>query len=207
MAERKVAHSFDCDGVLVWRIPVQAEAFKIKHRPHALPAELPVLDRVVDETPLSRWEHPIYTLHAIGSVTRQAARAVIAISRGDIYLNTGRENRRAYVDLTISQMGGIKSRFSDLFFGVKGFSTVISKLVWLDQLSQQYDLVFHYDDNPKTSLTVERYFRERKSRNNVRSILVRDWSAGLLTRGIDPQDHPNLIVARNILEAVRLAKG
>lgn len=208
MAERSVAHSFDCDGVLVWRIPLQAAAFKLKRQPYSIPSELPTLDRNVDETPLSIWEKPNYRWHTIRRVTKQAAWAIIAISQEDIYLNTGRENRRAYVDLTEASLkrAGIRDRFSDLFFGVKGLSTVISKLVWLDQLSQQYSTVYHYDDNPRTALTIEQYFRERGDRN-VKSILVRDWSTGLLTRGIDLKEHPNLVVARDIREAVRFVRN
>lgn len=155
MAERKsIAHSFDCDGVLVWRIPVQTDVIKFKHKPYRVPNELPLLDREVDETPLSRWDFN-YGFHAVRGVTRLASRAIIAISRGDIYLNTGRENRRAYVDLTerALERGGIRNRFKDLFFGVK------------------------------------------------------DLSAPILTRGVTSESHPNLIVARNILEAVRLARS
>ena len=209
MAERRsIAHSFDCDGVLVWRIPFQTDAVKLKHGSFIVPDKLPALDRVVDETPVSRWDLN-YRFHAIRRVTKLASRAIIAISQGDIYLNTGRENRRAYVDLTdrVLAKGGIRSRFKDLFFGVCELPTALTKIVWLDQLSEQYDLVYHYDDNPRTSLAVEKYFRERGGRNNVKSILVKDWSTDFLTRDVNPQDRPNLIVARNILEAVRLAKA
>lgn len=210
MTERNVAHSFDCDGVLVWRFPVQTDVLPWKHRQVMLPPELPTLDRNVNETPLSVFELPSYRIHALRSVTRQAAWAIIAISQGDIYLNTGRENRRAYVDLTEVSLkrAGIENRFNDLFFGVSGVSTILSKIVWLDQLSQQYNAVYHYDDNPKTSLTVEKYFRERDGKNNVRSVLITDWSAGFLTRGINlKKEYPTLIVARDIREAVRISKS
>ena len=210
MAERSVAHSFDCDGVLAWRIPIQADVLPWKRRQVVLPSELPTLNRNVNETPIGILEFPSYGIHAIRNVTRLAAWAIIAISQEDIYLNTGRENRRAYVDLTEASLkrAGIRDRFQDLFFGVSGISTTISKIVWLDQLSEQYDMVYHYDDNPKTALTVEKYFRERDGKNNVKSILVRDWSAGFLTRGIDlEKEHPNLVVARDLREAVRLAKN
>lgn len=208
MIEGDVAHSFDCDGVLVWRIPVQSDVLPWNDRRVILPSELPVLDRTIEETGLRKRDIPTHRFHSVRWVTNRAVRAVRSIFQGDIYLNTGRKNRRAYVDSTEQALvkAGIRDRFKDLYFGVKGVSNIMSKLALLNMLSKQYDTVYHYDDNPKTSLTVEQFFREQRGRNNVRSIIVSDWSTSFLTRKIDLVKHPNLVIARNIEEAVKLAQ-
>ena len=207
MTEGDIAHSFDCDGVLVWRIPVQSEVLRWNgDRRIILPSELPVLDRTIDETGLRGRDIPTHRFHSVRWVTNRVARAVTSISRGDIYLNTGRKNRRSYVDSTEQALvkAGIRDRFKDLYFGVKGVSNIMSKIVWLDMLSNNYNTVYHYDDNPKTALTIERFFRERSQ--DVKSVIVRDWSTGFLTRDVNLAAHPNLVIARNIEEAVRLVQ-
>ncbi len=62
MAYNEVAHSFDCDGVIVRRIPIQMDVIKGKRGVQVLPSTLPIVSRVVDETPLSRWDHLSYGL-------------------------------------------------------------------------------------------------------------------------------------------------
>lgn len=211
MAERRIAHSFDYDGVMGWRIPVQSDVFPWKDNRIVLPNELPILNRETDERPLDQLALSNYWFHAMRGVTEQAAWAVVSIPENeDIYLNTGRKNRRPYVDLTERTLRrrGIRHRFKDLFFGERGVASIISKIVWLDQLSQLYDLVYHYDDNPKTSLTVEQFFRERRpDQGAVKSVIISDRSTSYLTRNVDFENRPNLMVARNIGEAVRMARS
>jgi len=70
----------------------------------------------------------------------------------DIYGNTGRPNKGAWVDMTHESLDrqGIGTYFRDIAFTPKGIKTAVSKAHRLWELSQQYEQVVMDEDDPRT---------------------------------------------------------
>lgn len=205
MAETEKAYSFDGDGVLFFRPPIQAALFRV-HVDLPLASEgVPGIQTGVAETPLGPREYPSYLIHLFKFVY-PAARRVLPLLNGDSYLNTGRRNTKPWVDLTLRSMkrAGIGDYFRGFYFCPRGLSTGLSKLAVIAELRNRYPQVTHFDDNPLDGLLIARHFPD------VRMALVQDWSTRLFLRRlkIDLEQFDNVVIARNLSEAVYLlSKG
>src|SRR3990167_8941607 len=106
MAER--ALSLDFDGVVFPRIPIQTNAvwsyLRRGSRIYAPPDELPVVERKLQDGRLRFSERPSFLMHKLRSVPLDVRLAIGDLVDFDVYGNTGRPNRKPWVDLTMEAL-------------------------------------------------------------------------------------------------------
>lgn len=163
----EIAQSYDIDDTLVRRIfHVQAGAIKrhLTHKPRILiPSltDIPQFNREVVDVPLEgivekasfkfhsgRWVYP----HVPGVLAQRKAEGI------HIYGNTGRSNKREWVEMTKRTLsdGGIADYFEEegIFYKPEGVSTLFSKLDAIRTLREKYGKVEHFDDNPADAIPI-----------------------------------------------------
>lgn len=74
MAEAEKAYSFDGDGVLFFRLPVQAALFRIHVDLMLAPDGIPSIQTGIVKTPLDPREYPAYFMHIFKFVYPAARR-------------------------------------------------------------------------------------------------------------------------------------
>lgn len=195
------AVSFDLDGVVIYRPPVQLKATRDKFisrtRIDLPPSSIPVLDRTPHNGHL---EHVSYFFHALRFVYPEARRILLNLQDLqdiDIYGNTGRPNQPEWIDMTKGSLrrGQTLDYFTDIFFKPQRVSTTVSKIEAVGRLRTLYSRVFHLDDNPANALPMAATFPD------VQVVLVKDWSTRLLMQGVNKDDFPNLHIVNNLTEA------
>lgn len=168
--EQRIACSFDLDDTVVGRegITRGAGALAGIFKRHSLPSytisNLPEIDRTVVDEPLTRLEATSFIVHRRRNVFPGVFELLEEqVSDGaDIFGNTGRSNKRAWVDMTWNSLtrGGISHFFRDIFFTPKGMETAVSKAVGLKELQVAYRKVIHVDDDPRTIAFLANIFPE-----------------------------------------------
>ncbi|MDP2585345.1 MAG: hypothetical protein Q8P29_00530 [Candidatus Levybacteria bacterium] len=192
MPEKKTAVSFDLDGVLFPRIPIQLEAFKPwsynkplrpKHNP------IYIADRIPQNHPLSLLEQAVMQLHAKRFVKSNIAEKIRQI-HADIKIgNTGRSNNLAMVNLTWERLrqGKVSDEFKYINFKPDGISSDESKYWGLVELKNMgYANVIHYDDSARTVK------RLAKVLPDIRFVIVQDLTSGILFSRLEMQKYPNV---------------
>jgi hypothetical protein len=78
----------------------------------------------------------------------------------DHYGNTGRSNKRAWVEMTQTALvkGRVAHLLEDVFYTPEGTPTAASKAAALRELQDQYQKVSHIDDDPRTALYLAALF-------------------------------------------------
>ena len=193
MSER--AYSFDLDGVIFGRIPLQTNAVikKIIHGDSSFssPGEIPQFNREL--APRStKISTRIKEGFQIGRRVKPGAREFIRLLHetdgDDIYGNTGRKFRENCLQYTRESLekGGVLDYFTDLFMTPEGVSGVISKAQALEQLSERYDYVTHFDDDASLVRKLSPRFP------NIEFVLVQDLTSGILFSEEEMLNYPNV---------------
>lgn len=195
MSQAEWAISLDLDGVVIWRPPFQLGAFTKRHikrrgaAMYAPPTEIPEFERRIKEDRLKPSELLSYLMHAIRPVSVSAREFIEENSpTADIYANTGRVARTPWVDMTKRTLkrGGLNGAFEGYFFKPEGTRTMLSKLEAIDRLSESYEQVTHFDDNPADALPIAARLP------NVRVVIVQDLSTGMLYSRDEARRYPNV---------------
>jgi hypothetical protein len=191
MKER--AESYDLDGVVIDRRPLvgqfgAARDFVFKGAAIYEPPTIPLVPRFVNENGVSSpKEAVILFFHSIRAL-KKGVREFIESSDADKYANTGRSNKRPWVNMTRKTLsnGGVLEQFEDIYFKPKGFRTIESKGAAIADLRERYARVRHYDDNPADVLGLARVFPD------VEFVIVQDLSTGILLSRTELSQYPNV---------------
>ena len=191
---KELVFSTDLDGVIIKRLhPLQLRALAhFLARGSAIyqpPSQIPEIDRSVHNGPLSLFERILYQIHKGRRVlpgVRQCLDSMM--EEADIVANTGRPNKKLWIDLTLETLrnSGVLECFKDFFFTPREIEALLSKAAAIDQLQNKYQEVIHIDDNPADVLPLAKLFPD------VRFIIVQDLTAGILFSRVEMGEYPNV---------------
>lgn len=190
---RERAESYDLDGVVIDRRPLVGQFgaigdFLLKGAIIYEPPTIPDVPRFIREAGVgSPKEAVVLFFHSIRAVKR-GVKEFVENSGADKYANTGRSNKRPWVEMTsrVLSRGGILKQFEDVFFKPEGFKTIESKGAAIAELRKRYERVRHYDDNPADVLGLAKVFPD------VDFVIVQDLSTGLLLSRTEMSEYPNV---------------
>lgn len=185
--------SLDLDGVVVPRqLPVQAKALwrylmrgsKMYNSPRN---PLPPVPRSVEDGLLGPLELFSYIAHEQRPVPQSVAMAIQEVQNADLYGNTGRSNKKPWVEMTkrVLREGGILDYFVTIFFKPEGISTKVSKATAVGNLVKLYHHVIHVDDNPADGLFIASLYP------HVQVRIVQDLTTGILFSDYEQRRFPN----------------
>jgi hypothetical protein len=194
---RRAAISWDFDDTLLRRERVTRVGGAIIGRfttPKPLPldiSEVPEQDRGSVNTPFrSLGERIAYRFHSrrkpfpgvVEKLAEVQARGV------DSFINTGRENKKKWVDMTEATLEthGMGNLFEGKFFTPEGGRRNLSKAAGIRELTTRYDNVTHVDDDPRTTLYLARRFPD------VQFFLIQYGSTGLVYDRKEAATLPNI---------------
>lgn len=192
MIERRLAVSFDFDGVLFPRIPAQSAALKPweNNIPLKLKHNGPIFmtERIPSDHPLSSYEQAEVRRHAKRAVKPEVIELVRRIQTAIIIGNTGRPNNTATVALTFDrlQQAGIRDKFDHIAFTPSGVGAEESKYWALLELIRMGYRITHYDDNARTVR------RLAKALPCARFVIVQDLTSGFLFSRKEMKKYPNV---------------
>jgi len=190
----KEAYSFDLDGVIIARPPIQVGALRefflrggaIYEPPENIPEVHRSTSRGLILSPIEAISYYFHSKRQVVPGVREFLRSIHA----DKFGNTGRPAKGVWVDMTrrTLQAGGIFDQFQEIFFKPPGMRTIISKGAAISELREQYGAghVTHYDDNPADVLGLARVFPD------VRFVVVQDLSTGILFSRVEMRYYPNV---------------
>lgn len=191
MTMSKEALSLDIDGVTVWRPPFQLSAILgyLKHGSalYNPPIAIPILERKIDTTPISRKETISFIQHLLRPVFPCVRQTLPEVNKS-IFVNTGRPNRTCWIDMTKNtfKRGGILDLFDGFYFRPRETPTLISKIAAIQELRDRFDKVTHVDDNPADALPIAALFPD------VEVIIIQDLSTGILLFQVKMNKFPNV---------------
>ncbi|MBU1000082.1 hypothetical protein KKE78_01630 [Patescibacteria group bacterium] len=194
----------DLDGVVILRPPYQAKATADYKRQglelYAAPTNLVQITREIRQSGLGLGELGAFVFNTMRWVYPDVSRSLSQIKGIDIYGNTGRSNKEAWVAMTKWQlrMGGVEDRFQDVFFKPKDVETRDSKLGNVAFLLERYSRVRCVDDNPADLLPILNKFPEQ-----VEGVLMEDRSTKQLLARVDRKHYPNLTVVSRFRDGVQ----
>lgn len=201
MSERVA--SIDLDGVIIERHPIQLRAlvrFLIRSGViYKSPGQIPVVDRQVNNGPLSSLELVVYLIHKGRKVVIGARECLLAtISDCDIVGNTGRPNKKAWIELTQKTLeaGGVLDCFQNIYFTPRGVKALLSKGAALVELQRQYEHITHLDDNPADVLPLAKLFPD------VQFVIVQDLTTGVLFSKVEQEQYPNVRRVATLREGI-----
>ena len=195
--EIKRAVSLDLDGVVFKKNPpIQFEALlrylvkgKKIYEPFALPetADWTVVDQPIKQG----WEMMRFKSAALRSLKAGADKFIDKASiDADIFVNTGREAKKAWSDMTrakLSIAGYRPPQIKDFFFKPEGKWSRESKGLALRELIKRgYNQISHYDDNPEDVLALSKMFPQ------VKFYIVQDLSTGTLYSRKESKKYKNV---------------
>ena len=116
------------------------------------------------------------------------ALTILASEGVDVYGNTGRSNRIAWVNMTEEALkkGDVLNLFRGVFYTPEGIKTAVSKAHAIHLLRERYDHLVFDEDDPRTALYVARLFPD------VQVNLIHHGSTGLLVDRRELVGIPNL---------------
>jgi hypothetical protein len=187
------AESYTLDGLIInstipFPIAQVAKAYGGDRPVDCDPPTLVSLDRRVRETniiPLKQIiPYFVQTRHSVDPAMWE----FLWNREADVYGNTGRPNRRPWVDMTERTLikGFVLDRFKDIFFKPKDVSSIQSKGEAIDRLTKHYDHVTHFDDDPYVIFGLAKKFPE------VTFIYVQPLDFGLLVTREEMERFPNI---------------
>lgn len=191
------AYSWDLDDTLIGRerITRGLGVINAKIKPHKLPTlnldDIPdVVRETVDEPLRGISERISFAIHARRRVI-PSVQGVLDRAKTDgiaHYGNTGRPNKRLWVDMTHATLerGEIAHFFEGIFFTPEGMKTVISKVAGIKELKKHYPKVDHFEDDPRTAVYIATIFP------NVTVHLIQYGSSGLLYSRQETDRFPNI---------------
>ncbi len=190
---KKEAESYDLDGVTINRRLLVGQLgatknFLIRGTAIYEPPTIPNVPRFIREEGVgSPKEVVLLFSHSIRGL-KKGVKEFMESSSADKYGNTGRSNKRPWVEMTRKTLsrGGILEGFEDIFFKPKGFKTIESKGAAIAGLRERYEHVRHYDDNPADVLGLARVFPD------VEFVIVQDLTTGLLLSRTEMSEYPNV---------------
>lgn len=192
MPEKRSAVSFDFDGVIFPRIPIQLEVFKPWNYYKLLEPKhtaICIADRIPKDRPLHPKEQAELQRHAKRLVKPEVAEIIRRILADIKIGNTGRPNHLAMVNITNARLkgGGIGHEFHYINFKPDEVSSDESKYWGLVELKGMgFTDIIHYDDNAGTVKRLARILPD------VRFIIVQDLTSGLLFSTAEMQNYPNV---------------
>lgn len=172
MIDREVrAISYDLDDVVIDRgIPSRVAGLVVwKVKPHQIivprPQGIPVITRGVVDSPIKDVREMLsFAFHARRRVVpgvKAVLEANVALGI-DVYGNTGRSNKRAWVEMTrrTLESGGVAGYFRDIFYTPDGIKNFLSKAAAIRDLRGKYGegMVEHYEDDPRTAYRLAMLF-------------------------------------------------
>lgn len=202
MSERVL--STDLDGVIIERRhPFQLRALVLfLTRGSAIyqpPLQIPEVDRSVCDGPLNLLELALYLIHK-GCRVRIGVQECLAEVRRekDIFVNTGRPNKRPWVDLTSRTLanGQVLAYFEGFFFKPPEVRALLSKAAAIAELRRRYQEVTHVDDNPADVLPLAKLFPD------VNFVIFQDLTSGILFSRVGMGQYPNVRRVATLREGV-----
>lgn len=211
MRNVETALSLDLDGVVCWRPPFQTKAvrdyFKSGPDIYIPPPFIPVipreLRRKIRNEPITRKKELIdLFLARTHFVFHGVKKTLLNLDDVDIYGNTGRPNKKAWVDLTLEKLkrAEILDKFTDILFRPNGYTTMLSKIAGVSELRELYRQVIHVDDNPEDALPIAARFPD------VQVVIVQDLTTGLLFSRVEMEKFPNVrrvAVFKDVLKSLK----
>lgn len=190
---KKEAESYDFDGTVISRKPLVGQFgavrdFLVRGTAIYEPPTIPDVPRFIQDARVSSPKEAVTLFfHSIRPL-KKGVKEFIENSDADKYGNTGRSNKKPWVEMTRRTLsrGGILEEFEDVFFKPKGFKTIESKGAAIAQLRKRYENVRHYDDNPADVLGLARVFPD------VQFVIVQDLTTGLLLSRTEMSEYPNV---------------
>lgn len=190
---KEMAESYDLDGVVIDRRPLVGQFgavrdFLLNGTTIYKPPTIPDVPRFVQVARVSSSKEAIVLFfHSIRPL-KKGVKEFIESSHADKYGNTGRSNKKPWVEMTRRTLsrGGIFEQFEDVFFKPEGIRTIESKGAAIAELRKRYGCVRHYDDNPADVLGLARVFPD------VQFIIVQDLTTGLLLSRTEMSEYPNV---------------
>lgn len=200
------AWSLDIDDTLVQReritrvLGVIGQAYKPHLFPPFLkPAKIPDMDHRVRNDPLSNKENISFKAHKRRKTTPETVTALQgAVETGiDLYGNTGRSNKKEWVDMTARQMQTerLDKYLKGIFFTPKDIKGELSKAHAIKLLLEKYEEVTHFDDDPRTAYYLARVFQDEPK---VKIRLVKRQLADRLFSFEELKKFPNLQIVAKI---------
>lgn len=198
--------SLDIDDMLVQRewftrvLGVIGQAYKPHLFPPFLkPAEIPDMDHGFRNDPLSNKENISFKAHKGRKTTPET---IVALQRAvetgiDLYGNTGRSNKKEWVDMTAGQMQTEKldKYLKGIFYTPKDIGGELSKAHAIKLLLEKYKEVTHFDDDPRTAYYLARVFKDEPK---VKIRLVKRQLADRLFSFEELKEFPNLQIVAKI---------
>jgi hypothetical protein len=186
------AESFDLDGIVIhsplpFPIDEVSKYFRVRPVNYESPPIVP-LSREVDETyAMSAKQHIAYGVQSVRSVDLDTWE-FLWNRTADVYGNTGRPNKRPWVDMTARTLekGFVYTRFKNIFFRPAGVTGIESKGAAIAELVKQYDNVTHIDDDPWVIFGLAKVFPR------VTFMLVQDLDFGILVSRAEMERFPNV---------------
>jgi hypothetical protein len=186
------AESYDLDGVVIYTplpFPIDAVAKHFRVRPvdYEPPPIVPLTRHVEETYAMSVRQLIAYVAQKTRSVDPDIMQFLWERT-ADVYGNTGRPNKRPWVDLTVRTLekGAVYMRFTDIFFRPKGVGSIRSKGAAIAELAKKYDHVTHIDDDPWVIFGLAKVFPD------VQFTLVQELDIGILVTAEELQRFPNV---------------
>lgn len=188
----KEAESFDLDGVVIAGtipFPFDSIAKYFRERPaeYQPPAIVP-LQREVEETYMMSLNQAMAYVVQSGRFVDPDMWQFLWSRTADVYGNTGRPNKRPWVDMTERTLadGFVLQRFKKIFFRPEGVNGIQSKGAAIAELFSRYDRVTHYDDDPWVIGGLARLFPA------VTFVYVQNLNSGTLFSDEEMKRFPNV---------------
>lgn len=195
--EYRRAISFDLDDTIIGRGVadrlggVLKSKVKPPHKGVPLLASIPEINHdAVNMSVRAGLEAISLALHARRNVLPGVKEILEEVStKGiDIFGNTGRSNKQAWVDMTMDTLarGQVASFFQRVFFTPDDTRSSISKIDALRQLRMEYNFVEHYEDDPQTARNIAALFPE------ITVFLITNGTTGMLFSKYEVNKFPNI---------------
>lgn len=196
MDEIKRAGSFDMDGVIVNRIPLQFGAVVSKlltpksYNQPFNPKSPPITreDRENYDRPVLNGEKFLLRLHARRSPKKGIDQILYSTDFSAVFGNTGRPGSKLWRDMTYTQLRStnIADKFEYVYFKPGKISSHESKYWALKELESLGYVFTHYDDNAQTVRLLAPHFPHSNF------VIVQDLTSGILFSSREIEEYNNV---------------
>jgi hypothetical protein len=190
MREKAESYALDGQGLIIPGIfPLESVAKHYHVSPlEYIPPDIHPVSREIDESNSMTVKEKInYGIQSVASVSRDAWQ-YLWDREAVVFGNTGRPNKRPWVDLTMRTLvnGNLHNRFEDVFFRPEGVSGIESKGAAILELTKEFKNVTHYDIDPWIIFGLAKVFPD------VSFVLVQDDNPGILMTREELARFPNV---------------
>jgi len=194
MTEKERALILDLDGVVVGK-PTPLLKTLARYAMHGSKLFEPPVN--ISKTPedfnsrLNLFEWLLLKATSQRKVTEEAKDYIISQSEKgeiDIYINTGRPNKKPWVNATIETLdkGQVLPYLKDVVFKSLKTQPEIGKAVNARDISQGYKDIVVVDDNPLEALMIAKFLP------NAEVVIIQSLTGGLLYSRVENQKYPNV---------------